>query len=1558
MVALTIDAAAMEVGDWISFTGGGYPAPAEIEVGTWQSRDGVLVDMMLDGINVQDREERGTKFQFLSIPQAAGSTGGWTNETGKPKLPVIRTLLMIPSDNDLRIQIEDEDHTILQGYKVYPVGKEVVRRGRGDTVYVDEEFAFDEEFYSTDGFYPHELADISFSGYLRDQRLVQLEFHPITYNPPSGELMCYSFLSVRVTYAGKAAAPTPTLPGLGPLASVCQHSIANYTTAPSAYMLDAAGGGSVDYPDSLVGSHKADYVIIAPELFYNSSKLRQLADWRAQYSGLDVVLASTARLYHNFGSGGGSDETIRSFIQYVYEFWSAEHMPDGRVGYILLVGDVELLPIHISERMSFDEQIATDNWYVCVSGDDLMPDIMLGRLPAKSITELNTMIDKIIQYEQNPLYGEWANNALMVLGTVESLRDDMERARDEYLLPAGYNVSEVSALDGGSAYNVVAEINRGQQIVDYAGHGWVNGWEIFQTSDIPKLRNDGKLPAIFSLACSTGYFDHPDTDSLAEAFLKARNGAIAFFGSSRLASISDVGFGLSEAVAESHIYTLGEITTYVKLKLLPYSSNMELYNLLGDPGLDLCAARRQPGKADLVVSPVDISFEPEEPKQGEQMQIDIVIHNFGAADARDITVELRDGDTDETSPSRLIESHSISKILAGDRIEIETSWRAPLGEPQHHISVEAHLEDRSAEYYRENNDAQKTLLVSLEAEGWPVEVQERTLSAPIAADIDVDGDIELLIQSNVYNYNKLYVWHHDGQSVSGWPRTVSQPRYDARSYYSNSSAGPAPAVGDIDGDGTPEIVAAFFASEVRAWRSDGSILPGWPVSTSGYASSSPVLADMDADGKLEIAFGLSNGRMEVRRYDGSQFPGWPISVGQQGHLFPIVIDMDGDGDLELAALHSPIPKNSGVNTSTLYAWHHDGTAVSGWPVRMQGADAILPPAAGDLDGDGTSEIVAVSVSDDVCRIYVWEHNGSLAQGWPITTDDKITSAVALGDLDQDGDVEIIACSSYDLAYAWHHDGRRVFGWPVSIAEGYHNSAPVLADVDGDDRVDVVFASYGGVIYAYRHDGVPSQGWPAITETGSGVSPPVIADMDGDGKTELAYASNSGRVHMLSLTGHYGTQTGIEWNMFSHDQMHTGSYNAKAILPLPPTDLTASDLPDDKGGSIILSWQLSPDDGGAAGYIVYRSDSLDGRYSIVGKVSRGASTYTDDTAQVGITYWYVVRASNGTYLSTGSNPVSAYSFNNFAPEPPGWVYAHKGSMDNTIDVWWLVGEEADLAGYKVYYSGVPPSSHGDPMSVGVTGHCVVTGLINGAVYYVSVAAYDTEGNESLRSSEVTATPGDDDTEPPSFSAFYPREVAEGTAFYIKCGISDPSGVYDDSSGADGQGVYLIWDNDDELLESSRKVRMSLLSPGVYITDAKISGQSVGDQFIYQIYAYDDDCDWGNKEDRSPGISQEQTVKVLPSPSRAYNYPNPAPAGEYTDKTIFRYYTNSDADVEISIYDIAGHLVDSLEAEAIGGRYNETEWNISDIASGVYIYVIEIQPASGDKQVIEKKLAIVK
>jgi hypothetical protein len=470
------------------------------------------------------------------------------------------------------------------------------------------------------------------------------------------------------------------------------------------------------------------------------------------------------------------------------------------------------------------------------------------------------------------------------------------------------------------------------------------------------------------------------------------------------------------------------------------------------------------------------------------------------------------------------------------------------------------------------------------------------------------------------------------------------------------------------------------------------------------------------------------------------------------------------------------------------------------------------------------------------------------------------------------------------------------------------------------------------------------------------SPPAIADIDNDTKADLVYLSGNGNVHVLSLMSNIDDSQISGWATFLHDERHTGSYGSSSILPPAPNNPQAYDTPDDKGGSIIISWGFPSGDINITNYIIFRSDKADGKYAIIGKTEKNNNIFIDNNAEIGITYWYMVRSSNGTNMSSNTNSVSAYSFNNFSPNVPVSVYINNIIIDGVIDIWWKMNEEPNIAGYKVYF-GTKSQNYDKIFDAGLVNHYVVTALENNKEYYLCVTAYDKDGNESLKSMEVSAIPKDEDTDPPVFSSFYPNVVVENSEFYIRCEIKDESGIYDDNTTDKGQGVYLIWDVG-ELSEDSNIVGMSKLRSDEYVTDKRIPGQNLGSHIIYRIVAYDNDFDWGRLDDRTKGISELQKVEFTSAPKKVYNYPNPAPSGAYTDSTIFHYYIDSSSQVTINIYDISGNLVDSLNEQTTSSGHKETEWNISNIASGVYIYTIEIQPDSGNKQLYKSKLAILK
>ena len=87
--------------------------------------------------------------------------------------------------------------------------------------------------------------------------------------------------------------------------------------------------------------------------------------------------------------------------------------------------------------------------------------------------------------------------------------------------------------------------------------------------------------------------------------------------------------------------------------------------------------------------------------------------------------------------------------------------------------------------------------------------------------------------------------------------------------------------------------------------------------------------------------------------------------------------------------------------------------------------------------------------------------------------------------------------------------------------------------------------------------------------------------------------------------------------------------AEAAPPAPPTDVTAKDIPNDKGGAVSISWERSADDGAGANnvtaYEIMRSSSADGEYEHIGNTAPGTVQFSDSDTENGVPYFYRIRA---------------------------------------------------------------------------------------------------------------------------------------------------------------------------------------------------------------------------------------------------------------------------------------------------------------------------------------------
>ncbi len=299
--------------------------------------------------------------------------------------------------------------------------------------------------------------------------------------------------------------------------------------------------------------------------------------------------------------------------------------------------------------------------------------------------------------------------------------------------------------------------------------------------------------------------------------------------------------------------------------------------------------------------------------------------------------------------------------------------------------------------------------------GWPRNLGQEVVNTPAIGDIDGDGKPEIITTTYADFSNDSRAWVHvftsDGHQMDGWPVAIPVTISGYTDYTS------PPVLGDLDGDGMPEIVFGTKNGWVHVLKSNGTELSGWPKQGSPDTLNaklvSPVLGDVNADGNLEVVGVSLSFQVNVWRADGSLLPGWPVNTPGYALGQAALADLDGNGDLEII-LHS--------NQDLLYAWDYTGLQLFGWPVnvRPQFGNPVWPqPMAVDLNGDGHAEVLAVS---DERKVYGLNWQGEQVPGWPhyMINLGRVTGAV--GDLDGDGKLELVAADT-DYVYAWDLDTR-------------------------------------------------------------------------------------------------------------------------------------------------------------------------------------------------------------------------------------------------------------------------------------------------------------------------------------------------------------------------------------------------------------------------------------------------------------------------------------------------------------------------------------------------------
>ncbi|MEL6923870.1 MAG: VCBS repeat-containing protein, partial [Bacteroidota bacterium] len=251
---------------------------------------------------------------------------------------------------------------------------------------------------------------------------------------------------------------------------------------------------------------------------------------------------------------------------------------------------------------------------------------------------------------------------------------------------------------------------------------------------------------------------------------------------------------------------------------------------------------------------------------------------------------------------------------------------------------------------------------------------------------------------------------------------------------------------DLDDDGAEEIIVAI-ANNLYLIDETGVV---WKKGVAGIGIYPPSIADIDQDGSLDIiqvTGGIQQvGGIYIVDKDGNDLPGWPISINDNWILnSPAIADVDDDGSLEIIVNELSNPRGK------VHLLKSDGSSYSdNWPALLDNTSAVTP-SVGDVDNDGQKEIVFCSTRS----IYVMELDGLPATGWPVQNPNTKFSfqSPVLVDFEDDGFMEIIGTAHGDLPeyYVFNHDGSYRNGWPVVIPDTSWSFSPPALYRDGSEN---------------------------------------------------------------------------------------------------------------------------------------------------------------------------------------------------------------------------------------------------------------------------------------------------------------------------------------------------------------------------------------------------------------------------------------------------------------------------------------------------------------------------
>lgn len=339
---------------------------------------------------------------------------------------------------------------------------------------------------------------------------------------------------------------------------------------------------------------QADVIVVTvPQLL---TAAQQWADYRQRTHGVRTRIVLTRDIAASFGYGRLNPHVLKAFLSYAYTHW-AKPAPQ----FLLLLGtanwDGRNLLGYSDRKPNWVPSYGvppSDYWYTLLEGDDYLPELFVGRIPAADSAEAQAVLDKLVAWEQarDEL---WRKRALLIFGS--GFNDTMDTYYSWLSWVLGMNptvVQKTTPEPSSSRWGpqIRQVLQEGAGVTIYFGHGAeanmeVQGWEP------QRLANTERQGLLMTLSCSMGNFAVPYVRAFNEQYVvAARRGMVAALG------MSGIGWDIVErtvrhnffqALVEQKLRLLGPLYAAARLPLAGfvsddiYRATVLQHTLLGDP---------------------------------------------------------------------------------------------------------------------------------------------------------------------------------------------------------------------------------------------------------------------------------------------------------------------------------------------------------------------------------------------------------------------------------------------------------------------------------------------------------------------------------------------------------------------------------------------------------------------------------------------------------------------------------------------------------------------------------------------------------------------------------------------------------------------------------------------------------------------------------------------------------------------------------------------------------------------------------------------------------------